>query len=199
MHTIPPRIKTRKQLADYLLQYGLNAHGAKLSLDGDRGRKTDRALNTLWLSTMKMKSSSIPAYAEEAHKYVGLTEVPGSKSNPTILKWIKGFFSWAKDDGQLAWCAIFINTMMADTGFTGTGKANARSFLNWGKKREGKPEVGDVVVFWRENENSWKGHVGIYWGEAGNGSILCLGGNQRNKVSVAKYPKRKILEYRYAA
>lgn len=141
------------------------------------------------------QKEELPSYAQEAFSYLGVKEVPGRRSNPTILNWIQDFFPWASDDGELAWCAIFINKMLQTAGIKGTGKANARSFLNWGYSTQ-TPKKGDIVVFWRGKKTSWKGHVGLYWGEAEDGYIYCLGGNQSNKVSVAKYPKYRVLGYR---
>ena len=135
----------------------------------------------------------IPSYASLAYSHLGQKEVAGSKSNPLILKWIQSFFSWATDDGELAWCAIFINKMLEETGHTGTKKANAKSFLNWGVPVK-LPKKGDIVVFDRGSK-AWQGHVGIYWGEE-NGKILCLGGNQGNRVSIARYSKSKLEGYR---
>ncbi len=43
------------------------------------------------------------------------------------------------------------------------------------------PEFGDVVVFWRERRDSWKGHVGFFHGFSQDGTrVYCLGGNQGN-------------------
>lgn len=197
MPKIPNKIDTLEELKVYFLQYGLKAHGFDPNgLDGIEGGRTKQALADAYQKhTKTAKVGNVPAYAHYALQHVGLSEVTGSRSNKTILGWIKSFFPWAKDDGQLAWCAIFINMMLKQAGIKGTGKANARSFLKWGRKVS-TPHKGDIVVFWRSSPNSWKGHVGIYWGEAGDGYIWCLGGNQRNRVSIAKYAKSRVLAYR---
>ncbi|SHI63181.1 TIGR02594 family protein [Rubritalea squalenifaciens DSM 18772] len=197
---IPKTIDTRAELAVYLQQYALREHGFDPGpLDGIEGVRTRAALADACQQHLDAAGlTKVPAYAERAQEYLGLSEVPGAESNRTILGWIRSFFSWAKDDGELAWCAIFINTMLAKSGIRGTGSAAARSFLQWGEPVE-KPRKGDIVVFWRGSRQGWQGHVGLYWGEAGSEHIYCLGGNQANRVSIAKYPRSRVLGYRREA
>jgi hypothetical protein len=57
-----------------------------------------------------------------------------------------------------------------------------------------KPQLGDIVVFWREKKDSWKGHVGFYINET-NTHINVLGGNQNNMVCIKPYPKSRLLQY----
>jgi len=203
MKTIPSHIDTRKELETFLLQEGIKAFGGDPGeSDGARGPRTERGLTQVWKKLLdnygrtRQRAKSVPEYAKLAVSYDGLAEVPGKKSNPTILLWIRKFFSWAKDDGELAWCAIFINTMLARCGIKGTGKANARSFLKWGHSVKSAPRKGDIVVFWRSSPKSWKGHVAIYWSGFGTGKIKVFGGNQRNKACFADYPESRVLDYR---
>jgi peptidoglycan hydrolase-like protein with peptidoglycan-binding domain len=59
------------------------------------------------------------------------------------------------------------------------------------------PEPGDVVVYWRESINSWKGHVGIFMGFSKDGSLVyTLGGNQGNAVSISAYKADEVLGFR---
>ena len=52
-----------------------------------------------------------------------------------------------------------------------------------------KPEIGHIVVFWREEEKGWKGHVGLFAGYTEDKtSIFVLGGNQNNMINIASYP-----------
>ena len=193
---IPDKINTRKKLEIFAMQLGLQTLGANVGkLDGSDGPITQRALHTTW--NKHTQAGDLPKYAELAYSHLGEKEVPGAKSNPLILKWIKSVFSWGTDDGKIAWCAIFINVMMEQAGITGTGKANARSFLDWGTKVT-SPRRGDIVIFSRGDPNGWRGHVAIYWDDANDGSILVLGGNQRDAVSIAKYSTNRLLGYRRA-
>ena len=62
------------------------------------------------------------------------TGIIGTKSNPEILAYFEasGFPNIQDDD--IAWCAAFVNWVLANCGIQGTEKLLARSFLNWGKK-----------------------------------------------------------------
>lgn len=130
----------------------------------------------------------------KASEFYGLTEIPGEKNNPQIVKFFNDIgHTWVQDD-ETAWCCAFINWIANECGCEWSRKLNARSWLGIGKKTE-KPQLGDIVIFWRESINSWKGHIGLYVGEQGD-YIYCLGGNQNNQVNVRAYQKRMLLEYR---
>jgi uncharacterized protein (TIGR02594 family) len=101
------------------------------------------------------------------------------------------------DPRKMPWCAAYVNATLYQNGMDGTGKLNARSFLDWGTDVQ-DPQPGDVVVLWRESPDSWKGHVGFFNGYDENGNVLILGGNQGNKVSVGVYPANRILGFRRA-
>jgi uncharacterized protein (TIGR02594 family) len=75
-----------------------------------------------------------------------------------------------------------------------SGKLNARSWLTVGGETS-EPEVGDIVVLWRESPTSWKGHVGFYVRETEH-LIFVLGGNQHNQVGINGYGKHRLLGYR---
>ncbi len=97
-----------------------------------------------------------------AFNELGIEEIAGDQHNPEILKYaeetrIKGITS-----DEIAWCSTFVNWVAQKAGLQISGKANARSWLNVGTKVT-LPEPGDVVVFWRESPESWKGHVVFIW------------------------------------
>ena len=102
------------------------------------------------------------------------------------------------DPAKTAWCAAFVNSVLAASGSEGTGRLNARSFLDFGTETQ-NPKRGDVAVFWRESPDSWKGHVGFYAGEVtknGQKYIRVLGGNQDDSVSEQLYPASQLLSVR---
>lgn len=127
---------------------------------------------------------------------VGIKETKGKAASPRIMQYAKeaGFPNYKSD--EQAWCALFVNWVAHKAGLQGSGKLSARSFLNVGLPVE-NPEPGDVVVFWRESIDSWKGHVGFFTGFSTDKSrVFCLGGNQNNQVSVTAKPISKVLGYR---
>jgi len=82
---------------------------------------------------------------EIAHSQYGVTEIIGTKHNPTIVHYFKEIgHRWVKND-ETAWCSAFANWVALKAGKKGSGKLNARSWLNVGRVI-GKPQLGDVVV-----------------------------------------------------
>ncbi len=126
---------------------------------------------------------------------LGTEEIVGEKHNPEVLKYASETNIAGVTTDEIAWCSTFVNWVAMKTGLQYTGKANARSWLNAGVKVT-EPEPGDVVVFWRESPESWKGHVGIFLGFSSDKKrVYCLGGNQGNRVSVSAYRANTVLSY----
>jgi uncharacterized protein (TIGR02594 family) len=129
-----------------------------------------------------------------ASEFYGLREIPGEQNNPQILKFFKDIgHQWVQDD-ETAWCCAFIDWIALKCDCERSMQLNARSWLYIGRKTI-KPQLGDIVIFWRESINSWKGHVGLYINQDEK-YIYCLGGNQNNQVNIKSYPKSQLLEYR---
>jgi uncharacterized protein (TIGR02594 family) len=130
----------------------------------------------------------------EAMKFYGLTEIAGKENNPQILQ----FFSdvgktWVQDD-ETAWCSAFINWLAWTCNCEHSGKLDARSWLSTGREIK-YPQLGNIVIFWRETRDSWKGHVGLFIAQ--NDSVIyCFGGNQDNQVNIKPYPKGQLLGFR---
>lgn len=101
------------------------------------------------------------------------------------------------DPAVTAWCAAFVNASLNQAGLEGTGRLNARSFMDWGEATE-EPQVGDIAVFSRGDPNGWQGHVGFFKGYDEHGNVRVLGGNQSDSVNIASYPRDRLLGYRRA-
>ncbi|MEM8762389.1 MAG: TIGR02594 family protein [Bacteroidota bacterium] len=131
-----------------------------------------------------------------ASRELGIKEIPGPRHNDRIVKYAKeAGFSAIKDD-ETPWCSIFMNWVAMKANLETTNKANARSWLNVGIPVS-KPELGDIVIFWRDDPNSFKGHVGIFLGYSQDHSrIYTLGGNQDNQVSESAYKANQLLGFR---
>ena len=132
---------------------------------------------------------------EKAFSQFAIREIAGKQDNPEVLKYFNdlGFDGAALGD-KTAWCSAFANWCCFKTGHEYSGKLNARSWMKVGIDVS-KPEYGDIVVLWREDPNSWKGHVGFFVCER-YGWIYILGGNQRDQVKISAYPKNRLLSYR---
>lgn len=133
-----------------------------------------------------------------AQRYIGTKEIPGPKSNPTILGWasrLGGWVaSWFKND-DTPWCALFVNAILqeAKLPLSGSGAAlvRAKSFETYGIKLD-IPTLGAILVFNREGG----GHVGFYMGETLQ-HYRVLGGNQNNTVNEVWIEKSRCTAIRW--
>lgn len=137
-------------------------------------------------------------HLEIALSQYGIKEVVGSGDNPMILRYFDEIgYEGSKLKDETSWCSAYVNWVMKTAGKQYTKKLNARSWMEIGEPvDEGCQNIGDVVVFWRESEDSWKGHVGFYINDDAD-KIYVLGGNQNNMVCIQAYPKDRLLGYRY--
>lgn len=120
---------------------------------------------------------------QEAARYVGLHE----RRNRAAVKSITKI-----DPVRLAWCAAFVNGILAKRGYRGTGSNFAISFARYGIQTR-EPQKGDIVVF--------RSHVGFFEGYTTRGNkrfVAVLGGNQSNQVKVSYFPASRVLSYRRA-
>lgn len=130
-----------------------------------------------------------------ANKYHGTKEIPGKAHNSKIVNMFsKVGFSGVKDD-ETAWCAAFTGAVLKEAGLPYLKTLTARDYLQYGKKLN-KPKEGAIVVFWRGRRDGWQGHVGFVtlWDKD---YVWCLGGNQSNKVNVQKFPRSRVLGFRW--
>lgn len=132
----------------------------------------------------------------EILKHYGLEEVVGKDHNPDIVKMFDELgFDWIKDD-ETAWCSAMLNYFCMKLDYKRSGKLSARSWLNVGTEVN-DPELGDIVVLWRNNPQSWEGHVGLYISKNEKKNLVyILGGNQGNMLSIKPYHKSRVLGYR---
>lgn len=124
----------------------------------------------------------------------GTKEIAGEAHEKRILQYARDLGMQFIQDDETAWCSVFINWCALQCGFERTNRANARSWLQVGKVIE-EPQLGDVVVFWRESPASWKGHVAIVI-RVTDEFVYALGGNQDNQVKISCYNKSTVLGYR---
>jgi uncharacterized protein (TIGR02594 family) len=95
------------------------------------------------------------------------------------------------DPKMVAWCAAFVNAVLATNGLPGTGSLSAKSFLGYGSATS-DPERGDIVVSKRRGG----GHVGFFEGFDANGNVRVLGGNTSDRVATQTVKKGDVLGFR---
>ena len=101
----------------------------------------------------------------------------------------------AIDPATTPWCACFVNACEREVGNKGTGKPNARSFLDYGYVIPlAEIKYGDICIFPRNN-STWQGHV-TYFEKWDNGMLICIGGNQADEVNRQKYNPKTLLGIR---
>jgi uncharacterized protein (TIGR02594 family) len=138
-----------------------------------------------------------------AHKFLGLKEIAGATHNPAIVAMLQLDAKWVEDD-ETSWCSAFVNYVAWLCDATERSKSlAARSWLLVGRSIPLSDAVrGDLVILTRGKPPQpdasvikANGHVALYAGQD-EASIQLLGANQGNAVSIASFPKSRILGIR---
>jgi uncharacterized protein (TIGR02594 family) len=140
-----------------------------------------------------------------AQRFIGTKETAGAMSNPLILAMLQLDTNWPKDEG-VAWCSAFINFITWIVRLPRSKSLAARSWLQVGipVPFENAVADSDVVIISRgigkqpgpEVINA-PGHVGFFAGwSQDKKQILLLGGNQSDGVTLAPFPRERILGIR---
>lgn len=138
-----------------------------------------------WLTQIGM---ALPRTIWLGLELYGTLETPGAGTNPELIAWAKEVgLSGTYSNDAVPWCGLYAAVVCARA-----GKEVPKDplwALNWAKFGEdaGHPGLGDVLVFQREGG----GHVGFYVGEDSS-AYHVLGGNQSDKVSIARVEKKRL-------
>jgi uncharacterized protein (TIGR02594 family) len=148
-----------------------------------------------WLTELR----DLPNTIKLALVEYGVQELVGRGSNKTIIAWrdelnLAGVKIKDYSDDDIAWCGLFAAIIC----YRRKGIAEevikdplwARNFAKYGVKSP-QASLGDVLVFVRPEG----GHVGFYVGEDST-CYHVLGGNQGNKVSIARVLKSRCIAVR---
>ncbi|MDO1559782.1 TIGR02594 family protein [Brevundimonas sp. 2R-24] len=159
------------------------------------GLQPDGVAGPLTLGALGLATDE-PLWLAEARRLEGLTERPGKSSNPAILDWAERLdLNYASDD--VPWCGLFVGHCIAaalpDEPLP-QGLLSARTWMKFGRVSE--PGLGAVLVFWRGSRAGWRGHVGFCVG-ADVEAFHVLGGNQGDRVCVARLSKGRLLGARW--
>jgi len=126
---------------------------------------------------------------------LGQHERPGRRrNNPRIVEYLRTVGLSGGD--ETPWCSAFTNWCMVRVGLPGSGRATARSWLEWGTALPGgQPRFGCVTVL-RRGASATRGHVG-FWVGARAGEVMLLGGSQDDSGCVKGYPRANVLGLRW--
>lgn len=186
--------------------WGRRTSAAVKAFQKDRGLQVDGVVGPITRKALlgeaakpdsRLDDPAMPWF-QEAWRLLGVAERPGAASNPNIIDWAGDLGIPYKTD-DIPWCGLFVAHCIGSTLTTEALPTNPLGARNW--NRFGAPcgaQPGAVVVFWRKSPTSGLGHVGFYAGEDGK-AIHVLGGNQSDKVSVARVEKSRLIGYRWPA
>ncbi|WP_298314587.1 TIGR02594 family protein [uncultured Aquimarina sp.] len=115
-----------------------------------------------------------------------------------------GYFDKTKtpkkiEDQEDSWCSSFVSWCLDQTNYKGAKSAGSQSVL-WqeGKlfKRIEEPEFGCIVLMTNYVKSSGRqtanGHITFLYGKDSNGDLICLGGNQRDRIKYSRYYTDKV-------
>ncbi|WP_311155657.1 TIGR02594 family protein, partial [Prevotella histicola] len=124
-----------------------------------------------------------------ATSQIGVSEIPGNKSNPQIVAYHATTCRSTSD--ATPWCSSFVNWSLNEAGIRGTNSASSQSWLTWGK-RISKPVYGCIAVL---SYGGGHGHVAFVVGMNARGNIILLGGNQHDQVNLSPFKAKMTYVY----
>lgn len=157
---------------------------------------------------MVRRGPSVPALSayELAERFIGVREVPGVASNPQVLAMLRLDQEWPEGD-HVPWCSAFLNYVAWLLRLPRSKDLRARSWLCVGRplrieearrgfdtvilRGPGRHQPGPEVI-------DAPGHVGLFAGLESS-RVMVLGGNQSDRISVARYPLARVLGVRRLA
>jgi uncharacterized protein (TIGR02594 family) len=140
-----------------------------------------------------------------AERFLGLKEVKGAVDNPQIMAMLRLDNQWPQND-ETPWCSAFVNYVAWLLRLPRSKDLRARSWINTGVPVDmDDAAVGfDIVVLTRAGDLSGPdvikapGHVGFFAGR-NSSSVLVLGGNQGDSVSILGFDPVRVLAIRRLA
>lgn len=208
--------------------YAAQSHYAAIGLypkgeiDGVDGPLTQRA-DDAFLDQLKSKArvdlketaASVVSPLQIARSLLNVAERPGSNShNPIILQMFKDVGADWYDTDETAWCGAFCGACHLkakyETPLPSWKSVTAKEWLKVGDKVWSKGEdiknirrakEGDILIF----ERKGGGHVGFLAapipasGKSDPATVLCLGGNQSNRVNLQTFPVSLLIGIRRTA
>jgi uncharacterized protein (TIGR02594 family) len=152
-----------------------------------------------------MKGIEVTAF-DLAQRFVGVSEVAGSASNPQVLAMLRLDEKWPEGD-DVPWCSAFMNYIAWLLRLPRSKSLQARSWLAVGRPvNVEEAEAGFDVVILKRGEGQQPGpdvlnapgHVGLFAGREAD-VVLLLAGNQSDAVNVQRFSASQILGIRRLA
>ena len=137
-----------------------------------------------------------PKWLQLAYKEIGVKETPGSQNSKTVVAYFNDAQHPEVKADEVPWCAAFVGAMLKRAGIRSSESLMARSYEKWGQPLN-KPILGCIGVKKRPGPG-WSGHVGFVVGLTKT-TVILLGGNQGDKVSIASFPRSQFTGFRWPA
>ncbi len=139
-----------------------------------------------------------------AERYIGLKELTGGQDHP-FIQWCFSLCGYSLETpDETPWCSAFMQHPCWELRLPRSKSAAARSWLRVGTPCELEDASADfVVAIFKRGQNQpgpevtsgAPGHVGFYAGIE-DASILVLGGNQSDGVTLQPFPISQLLGLR---
>jgi uncharacterized protein (TIGR02594 family) len=146
-----------------------------------RGSRSERGFVRMQVQGLADSNASLPPEPEQAASF-------GSSN---IIAEARRYLGGNPTSRSSLWCARFMNMVLHQAGYRGTGSDMASSFARYGQRVSG-PQVGAIAVMSRGRRG---GHVGIITGIDAKGNPIMISGNSGNRVREAPVSRGKIYAY----
>ena len=146
------------------------------------------------VTVVKQGGQELP-WIKIARQEIGVKEIRGKVHNKRVIEYHSTTGKAPND--ETAWCSSFVNWSLKQVGIKGTNSAQAISWqiMHWGVALS-TPVYGCIGVR-RNHPNGKKGHVAFIVGKTKDGSLIALGGNQSDEVTLQEFPKGFFRYFRY--
>lgn len=135
-----------------------------------------------------------PRWLACAWAELGQREVGGTADNARIRAFFGDVGQPPSLHDEVAWCAAFVGACLERAGLASTRSLMARSYARWGEALS-ESRLGAIAVLSRGSDPD-AGHVGFLLAETDD-SVVLLGGNQGDAVTVAAFPKSRVIALRW--
>lgn len=141
-----------------------------------------------------MPASSVPKWLSIAFAEIGQSELPDQQDNPRIVEYLRATTlpdTMLHDDKP--WTSAFANWALNQSGIKGSGTANPNDWLKWGQQIQ-HPKLGALVLLKRPVSPAL---AACFFVSETPDSVVCVGGNFSNSVSILAAKKESVHSYRW--